>query len=133
MPLRVEAKAKLLISNDNVATPQDIVFNSGDQSKIDAAVTFSEATSKALKVAPSTVNEEVDLDNIASVACLFMLTDGTDVSVTLVPTGKTLGDCSAIKLRAGYPMVLGSDLAKVYVSNADAANSAVIKIGAAGN
>lgn len=132
MPLRVEAKAKLLISNDNLATPQDIAFNSGDKCKVDSA-SFAEATSKVLKVAASAVDEQVDLDNITSVAALFLMTDDAQVSVTLVPTGKVLADCSAIKLRAGYPLVIGSDLAAVYVSNADSATFATIKIGAAGN
>src|SRR5689334_19781197 len=132
MALRVEAKAKLLISNDNSATPQDIAFNSGDKSKVDSS-TYAEATSKVLKVGPSAVNEEVDLDNISSVAALFLMTDDTQVSVTLVPTGKVLADCSAIKLLPGYPMVLGSELIKVYVSSADSLGSATVKVGAAGN
>lgn len=132
MALRVEAKAKLLISNDNSANPQDIAFNSGDKSLIDAAL-YAEASSKVLKLAPSTVDEQVDLDNITSVASLFMMTDALLVSVTLVPTGKILSDCSAIKLIPNHPMVIGSDLAAIYVSNADAGASASVKIGAAGN
>ena len=132
MALRVETKAKLLISNDNVATPQDIAFNSGDKTKVDSA-TFNEATSKVLNVAPSAVNEQVDLDNISSVAALFMMTDSSDISVTLVPTGAVLADCTAIKLLPGYPMVIGSELIAIYVSNANALNSAYVKVGAAGN
>lgn len=132
MALRVEAKAKLLISNDNVATPQDIAFNSGDKSLVDSA-TYSEASSKVLKLAPSTVDEQVDLDNITSVASVFLMTDDAEVSVTLVPTGAVLADCTAIKLTAGHPMLVGSDLAAIYLSNADDEASASVKIGAAGN
>lgn len=132
MALRVEVKGKLLISNDNCANPQDLAFNSGDKSKIDTT-SYQEATAKVLKIAPSTVDEQVDMDNIASVAMLFISTDDTQVKVTLVPTGGILADCLPLKLLAGYPMIIPSDLAAVYVSNADTSGSATIKIGAAGN
>lgn len=132
MPLRVEAKAKLLISNDNVANPLDIAFNSGDKIDINAA-DYDEATSKVLNVAALTTDEEVDLDNITGVSVLFMLTAADTMSVTLVPTGAVLADCTALPLLPNVPLLIGSDLVKVYVSNSDAMDSATIKIGAAGN
>lgn len=132
MSLRVEAKAKLLISNDNSSNPQDIAFNSGDKIDINTA-DYDEATSKVLNIAALTTDEEVDLDNIAQVSVLFILTDVDTISVTLVPTGAVLADCTALPLLANVPMLIGSDLAKVYVSNSDAMDSATVKIGAAGN
>lgn len=133
MALRVEVKAKLLISNDNSSNPTDIAFNSGDKSDVNTD-DFAEATSKVLKLAPSAADEEVDLDNIASVRRIMILTDAEQVSVTLVPTGAVLADCTAIPLEANCPFVMGTlGLVKVYVSNGDGAASATVKIGAAGN
>lgn len=130
--MRTEVKAKLLISNDNSAQPQDIVFNSGDQSKVDSSV-FNESSSKILGLDPSTVDEQVNLDNITSVAVLMMFTTAPAVSVTIVPTGAVKADCSPLKLAAGYPLVIGSDIAEIYVSNADTLASAKVRIGVAGN
>lgn len=132
MALRVEMKAKLLISNDNSATPQDIAFNSGDKTKIDSSA-FAEASSKVYKLAANTTDEQVDLDNITTVGGLMVMTDDDDVSVTLVPTGKTLGDCSALPLLAGYPLVIGSSIIGIYLSNADLTDAKTVKIGAVGN
>jgi hypothetical protein len=132
MSVRVEAHGKLLISNDNTSSPVDIVFASGDKSLIDAT-TYNEATSKVLPLAPNAVNVQVNLDAIVSVAMLFVITSSALVSVTLVPTGKVLANCSALKLIPNMPLVIGSDIAAVYLSNADTGNTAQVKIGAAGN
>lgn len=131
MALRVEVKAKLLISNDNLANPQDIAFNSGDKQDVNTA-DMAEAASEVLKIDPSVTDQELSLGSITSVSRLFLYTDNEDVSVTLVPTGKVLADCSAIKLLAGVPCVLGSDLVKVYASNADDEDSATLRFGVAG-
>ena len=132
MSLRVEAHSRLTISNDNSASPTDIVYGPGDKSFVDSS-TYNEGTSKVLQLPPSTVNQAVNLDAIVSVAALQVLAEGTQVSVTLVPTGKTLGDCSALKLLPGFPLVIGSDIAAIYLSNADTLNAAKVHVGAAGN
>ncbi len=130
--LRVYIKNKVTISNDNSGNPQDIVHGTGDKEFVDTA-TYNEGTSKSLKVAPSTTDEQVDLDNITSVAILSILTDSADVSVKIVPTGSVLADVVAMKLLPNVPFTMGSDIAEIYVSNASATDSAKVKIGAAGN
>jgi hypothetical protein len=132
MPLKIEAKAKLLISNDSGANPQDVAFNSGEKAVLDTT-TYNEATSKVLNLAASTVDQQVDLDGIVSVALLFIITSSPDCSVTLVPTGKTLAECSALSLLPNAPLLVGSDIVEIYLSNASATTAASVKLGAAGN
>src|SRR4051812_32918287 len=112
MSLRIELHGRLTVSNDNSPSPSDVVFQSGDKSLVDTS-TYGEGTSKVLNLAPSAANQQVNLDAIASVAALFVLAEGSTVSVTLVPTGKVLGDCSALKLLANCPLIIGSDIAAV--------------------
>jgi len=132
MSLKVEAKAKLLISNDSGANPQDVAFNSGEKSITDTT-TYNEATSKVLSITANTVNQQIDLDGIVSVALLFIITASSDCSVTIVPTGRTLAQCSAIALLPNVPLLMGSDIAEIYLSNANATTAASVKLGAAGN
>lgn len=132
MALRVEATVKFIVSNDNVPNPKDIVIQALNKGNINFS-SYNEATSKVLRVAVSVTDEQVDMDNILSAAFIYMLTDSDDVSVILVPTGKVKADCSAIKLLANFPLLVGSDIKEVYVSNANATDEAVIHFGAAGN
>ena len=130
--MRVDLKAKLVISNDNSSTPTDIVFNSGDQAKVDTS-TFNEADSKLIDLPPATVEQQVNMDNIASAAVVMMYTSSDGIEVILVPTGKVKADCSALKLSAGYPLLIGSDIAAIYLSNTSIASSAKVRVGVAGN
>lgn len=130
--MRVEVKAKLLISNDNLANPQDIVFSSGDQSKIDST-TFSEADSKLVDLPASTTDQQVNLDNIASAVVIMAYTTADTCKITLVPTGSVKADCSPMKLLAGYPLVIGSDIAEIYLSNTSSSTAIKVRVGIAGN
>lgn len=132
MSLRVEAHSRLTISNDNSPSPTDIVYGPGDKSFVDST-TYNEGSSKVLQLPPATVNQQVNLDAIASVAALQVMAETATVSVTLVPTGKTLGDCSALKLLPNFPLIIGSDIAAVYLSNSDTLNASKVHVGAAGN
>ena len=132
MSLRVELRGRLTVSNDNSSVPTDVVFQSGDKSLVDSS-TYNEGTSKVLVLAPSATNQQVNLDAIASVAALFILSEGTQVSVKLVPTGADPSDCSPLKLLQNCPLVIGSDIAAVYLTNADSGSSAKVHLGAAGN
>lgn len=132
MPNRTYVKAKLLISKDNNANPQRVSYNSGDVEKIDS-ITYSEDCSKYLKLAPSTVDQQVSLDTIttAEVLCLVPRTDG--VSVKLVCAGQVLADALPMPLKKDYPLIIASSVIGVYLSNSSTADSAEIELGAAGN
>jgi hypothetical protein len=132
MSLRVELHGRVTISNDNSQSPTDIVFQSGDKSLIDST-SYGEGTSKVLSLSPSTVDQQVNLDAITSVAVLYLLAESASVSVKIVPTGKVLADVSALKLLQNCPLIVGSDIAAVYLSNSDSNSSAKVHLGAAGN
>jgi hypothetical protein len=132
MALRVEFKAKLLISQDNLANPQQVAFNSGEVSSVDTT-TYEESSSSTLKIAPATTDQQINLDSIAQAGLLYLCAKATGVKVKIVPVGSVLGDVPALELLPNVPMLLGAKIAAVYVSNPDTLNPAIVIVGAAGN
>lgn len=132
MSLRVSSKVSLTISNDNSASPTDLIFQSGDKTTVDS-ITYAEGAGKTISVAPSISNHQIDLEGVTSCASLMIWTEGTNCAVTFVPTGAILSACSPLKMRVNEPFLVPSDLVGVYVTNADSSNSAKFHVGAAGN
>lgn len=131
MPLRVYTEGKLLISQDNSANPQEPTFNSGSKNFTDTT-TYSESTGLTFDVAAGASDTQVPLGSIAVAELLYLMAKGNDLSVKLVPFGKTLADVEAYELLPNVPAIIPFKVIEVYVSNAGTGAEKII-IGAAGN
>lgn len=138
MALRTYIKSKVLISQDNSSTPQQVAFSTGDVEYIDST-TFNLESSKSLSLAPSAADHQVDMDSIVTAGIVAIVvppnTGGPvpQVSVKLVPTGKVLANVSAYAIKPGIPMIIPCDIIEIYFSNGDALNSAKVIVASVGN
>lgn len=131
MALRVAAKARVTISQDNAAQPQELTFDSGDKSLIDAAL-YQESAGYTFKVAPAAVDQQVDLGSLAEVDVLYLFAKSAGLLIKIVPVGKVLAEVEAYEIVANAPAIIPFRLASIYVSNPTVADI-VLVFGAAGN
>lgn len=131
MPLRVYTEAKVLISQDNAANPQEPTFNSGSKNFTDTA-TYSESMGLTFDVAPGATDVQVPLGSIAIAELLYLMAKGADLSIKLVPVGKVLADVEAYDMLANVPAVIPFKVIELYVSNSGTGAEKLI-VGAAGN
>lgn len=131
MPLRVYAEAKLLISQDNAANPQEPTFNSGSKNFTDAT-TYSESTGYTFDVAAGAVDTQLSLGSLASAELLYLMAKGGGLQVKIVPVGEVVGDTLAYEMIPNVPCIVGFKVAAVYVSN-PGATAIKLVFGAAGN
>jgi hypothetical protein len=131
MPLRVYTEAKLLISQDNSANPQEPTFNSGAKNATDTT-TYNESTGLTFDIAAGAVDVQIPLGSIAISEIMYLMAKGDDISVKLVPVGAVLADVEAYEMLPNVPAVLPFKVIEVYVSNSGTGSQKLI-LGAAGN
>ncbi len=131
MSLRVYTEAKLLISQDNSANPQEPTFNSGSKNFTDTT-SYNESTGLTFDVAASATDVQVPLGSIAIAELLYLMAKGDDLSIKLVPVGKALADVEAYEMLQNVPAIIPFKVIAVYVSNSGTGAQKLI-IGAAGN
>jgi hypothetical protein len=131
MALKVLAKARLTVSQDNAPNPQEITFDSGDKSATDTT-TYSESVSHTFNVEAGATDVQVDLGSLAEVDFLYLFAKASGLTIKLVPVGKTVADVSAYEILQNTPCVIPFKIKEIYVSN-PGASDAVIVLGAAGN
>lgn len=131
MALRVYSEAKVLISQDNSANPQEPTFNSGLKSFTDTA-TYNESTGYTFDVAPGAVDTQVNLGSLTSAELIYLMAKASGLLIKLVPVGGALVSTPAHEMIANAPAVIPFKVASVYVSN-PGVTAIKLVFGAAGN
>lgn len=131
MPLRVYAQANVLISQDNVANPQEPTFGSGSKTFIDAA-TYAASAGTTVNVAAGATDVQLSLEGMAEADLVYLMAKSTGLSVKLVPVGGSLGATPAYVMLLGCPCILPFKISEIYVSNSGGSPGQLV-FGAAGN
>ena len=131
MPLRTYVEAKMLISQDNAANPQEPTFNSGSKNFTDTT-NYNESSGLTFDVPAGATDLQVSMGSIAIAEILYLMAKGDGLSVKLVPHGELLADTLGYEMLTGVPAIIPFKVIGIYVSNSDTAAHKLV-IGAAGN
>lgn len=132
MALQVSATARLAISQDIAATPQEVTFDSANKTFKDTT-TYAESAGYTFNIDPNAVDQEIDMGSLAEIDMLYLFAKTAGLLIKLVPVGNVLADIThPCEIIPNAPAIIPFKLAAVYVSNPGSAVATII-FGAAGN